>query len=585
MLPCKINIQVFSGSSLYLSYTNMAFKKQVKNISLITKASQILALFIALSLAGVISSVIVSEEINDNAAKVNLAGSLRMLAARVQVIQPITSGRTEVTAFQQQLNKLRASTLLHVKTDKAFALLLKHVDKRWLTIKERTASTGEHQLFAIELDNIVTYFQHETENNIRKLRIIQYLGLFMMIFISYIVIYKSQKSLITPFRQLVHVATEAGQKNFTPQADAQASGELGLLAISLNEMSKQLSLTYQEYEQTAAYKNAELEQTNRSLSMLYLSARTLSSSETTSDLKVLLSELETTLKFGAISINLVDQSLTTENTPAKSHLTGQRRYPIKKYGQSFGWLTWELPKNLTPEPWQNDLLDAISNLIATSSDLAHKRRTESRLEILEERAVIARELHDSLAQSLSYLKLQISLLNKQHEKGLSQEHISQTIGEISSSTNLAYKQLREILTTFRLKLDNDSIENSIQETVNEFSEKCHHPIELNQQLNSNALKPHQEIHLLQIIREALSNTHKHAHASYAEVSILTNENEIQVEINDNGRGYSEALSKEGHFGVKIMQERAKSLDGVLLIQQNTPHGTRVSLCFKITPEN
>jgi len=562
----------------------MAFKKQTHNTSLIIKASQILALFIALSLAGVISSVIVSEKVNNNAAKVNLAGSLRMLAARVQVLQPMTGGHTEVTAFQQQLNKLRASTLLHVKTDKEFALLLNHAVKRWFKIKKTTASTDEHQLFAIELDNIVTYFQRETENNIRQLRIIQYSGLFMMVFISYIVIYNFQKSLITPFKQLVHVATEVGQRNFTPQADEQASGELGLLAKSLNEMSRQLSLTYQEFEQKAAYKNAELEQTNRSLSMLYLSARTLSSSETKNDLQRLLSELESTLKDGKVSISLVGQNSGTTTTP-KTNSTTQHLYPINKHGQSFGWLTWETTENVTPASWQDDLLEAISNLIATSSDLAYKRRTENRLDILEERAVIARELHDSLAQSLSYLKLQISLLNKQHEKGLSPKQISPTIAEISKSTNQAYKQLREILTTFRLKLDNDSIEYSIQEAVNEFSAKCGYSIDINYQLNNNLLKPHQEIHLLHIIREALSNIHKHAHASHANVSILTNENEIHVEINDNGHGYSEASSKEGHFGLKIMYERAKSLDGILQINPNTPRGTCISLCFKITPED
>ncbi len=553
--------------------------------SLITRASQILAIFIALGLAGMVSSILVSENINDSAAKINIAGSLRMLAARIPISNKInalqSTNSQAIINFQQRFEIIQSKSRLGIQSDKELASLFEKIGDSWEKIKNHPDSQEERGHFSAELDKLVSYFQKETEKEIRLLRVIQYLGLFIMVFISYITIYRSQGRLIAPFRLLVEVATEAGRGNFRPKADEKASGELGELAKSLNEMSQQLSLTYQEFEHKVAHKTTELEQRNRSLSVLYRSAHSLSSREHTRDLSWLLLELKEALGVETISVTISDHDHPViKKTTTKCHF-----FPIKKHGHSFGILTWESQAALAPEPWQEELLKAMSNLIATSSDLEHKRRTESRLEIMEERAVIARELHDSLAQSLSYLKLQISLLNKQYQKGLAQEQISSTITEISKGTNQAYKQLREILTTFRLKLDNDSIENSIQEAVSEFSEKCHFTIELSYSLETNLLNPHQEIHLLQIIREALSNIHKHAHASSANLTILVKDSKVLVEISDNGCGQPETASKEGHFGLKIMQERAKSLGGTLQINPNRPAGTRVSLQFKTIQES
>ena len=509
-----------------------------------------------------------------------------MLAARVQAAHSNggnISIKKEVLDFQKRLDAVHALSLLDSKSDEELASLFNDVEKRWVKITRESSSIDDHKLFAADLDNLVGFFQRKTEQEIRLLRIIQYLGLFLMVLISYVTLYRSQARLIAPFKLLVKVATEAGRGNFTPQADEEALGELGVLATSLNNMNRQLSLTYQDFEEKVALKTAELEQINRSLNILYQSAHRLSSREYPRDINPLLLELEGVLSVGTISVSLTGQG-TDAHAPSREAST-QHFYPIDKHGQAFGKLVWTIPEKLAPEPWQEDLLNAMSDLIATSIDLEHKRRTESRLEIMEERAVIARELHDSLAQSLSYLKLQIALLNKQYQKELSQEKISLTIYNIKKVTNLAYRQLREILTTFRLKIDNESIEDSIKKTVNEFSEKCHHTIEFTYGLNNNLLNPHQEIHLLQIIREALSNIHKHARASRAYINIKIEGNKIEVEINDNGCGCSDAIAAEGHFGLKIMHERARSLGGILSITSNYPSGTRVLLRFNSNAES
>jgi len=554
-----------------------------KKTSLITQASQILAIFIAMALTGMIASILVSENINTNATKINMASSLQMLAFKTTATlskDKAAPTAQEVINFQKQLDIIHTKNQGDFKADNEFNALLDQVEQTWKKIKEQRETPKEIKNISLEINNLIKYLQQNIEQQIRLLRIIQFLGFFIMILIGFVTIYRSQDALITPFKLLMQVATEAGRGNFKPQADETAKGELGLMATSLNKMSSQLSLTYQDLERNVTHKTTALEQSNRTLSILYRTAHNLASREQSSGFNLLLSDLALTLGDGRVKLDLTEQA---QITPPLSYDKHTNQYPINKHGHSFGALIWTT--HLRPASWQNELLKAMANLIATSIDLQRKRRSESRLVIMEERAVIARELHDSLAQSLSYLKLQISLLNKQYQKGLSQEEISTTINEISKGTNQAYKHLREILTTFRLKLNNVSIENSIQEAVNEFSKKCHYTIEFHYSLDKNVLKPHQEIHLLQIIREALSNIHSHAQASATTVNVRLENDEVQLEITDNGCGLPESPSKEGHFGLKIMDERAKSLGGTLHFEQNTPHGTRLSLHFKITPDN
>ena len=221
----------------------------------------------------------------------------------------------------------------------------------------------------------------------------------------------------------------------------------------------------------------------------------------------------------------------------------------------------------------------MADIIATAIELDQKRSSEKRLVIVEERAVIARELHDSLAQSLSYLKVQMSLLTRKMQKQLPQAQVEETIDDIKEGLNSAYLQLRELLTTFRLQLDDPSIKNALVGTITEFTAKCQHPIEFNYQLPANYLSANQEIHLLQIIREALSNIHRHAEATLAGVDISLKNSQVSVNIWDNGKGLPEPVNKHGHFGISIMAERAMSLGTEIHLTTRDELGTLVSFEF------
>lgn len=537
--------------------------------SLITRASQILALIIMFGFTGMIASTLISEDLNDEALKISTVNSLSLSTDKLLASYPTDSGALPqglVYEFNQQLNKTLLIPLPS-NQEKQHYRLLSNMHSNW---SNNTISANKLKELRTHLPSLLGHFQSVIQKKIRLLRVIQYSGFFITVLITLIATYSLQGIVVTPLKKLVTLATNAGHGDFNLRADENAKGELGLLAKTLNDMSEQLNKRYQELESNVAHKTIQLENKNRSLDMLYRSSRSLASEE--QDIDSLVSKLSHTIDAGVVFLSLTD-SKHTDMTPAEN----QHLYPINKQEHHYGYLIWETEQHYTPEEWQVELLQAMSNLLATFIDIQNKRRAESHLEISEERSIIARELHDSLAQSLSYLKLQISLLNKQTEKELPQNVLTATLNEISRGANIAYGQLREILTTFRLKLNGEPLESVLIQTINEFIQKCNHPITIDYQLSNNALTPHQEIHLVQIIREALSNIHKHAQATQASIALIKHNDSVIVDIKDNGIGISQTSPKKGHFGMKIMQERAQSLHAQLEIISNQPSGTHISL--------
>jgi two-component system nitrate/nitrite sensor histidine kinase NarX len=452
--------------------------------------------------------------------------------------------------------------------------------------------------FAVKLDRLVTLLQLESEKKLTLLRLIQGITLLLVIAVASFVLVKLNRKLIVPLKQVVRVAEQVGKGNFEEKANYNENDELGVLAHTINQMSSELKLTYQQFEQRVAKKTLEISRNNQALDLLYRSARNLAgytlSEQDTPNFQIdhlIIDELEQLIGIGRISLtlndskqnNLIIDVMNTNKTVIDNICFNYHKFPLEKQSLLFGYLIWELPKNKVAHEWQKQILQGMADIIATAIELDQKRIGENRLVIVEERAVIARELHDSLAQSLSYLKVQMSLLTRKMQKQVAQEQVDETIDDIKDGLNSAYSQLRELLTTFRLKLDDPSIKSALASTVTEFSAKCHHTIDFNYQLPANYLSANQEIHLLQIVREALSNIHRHANATHAGVTIKLNDIKVSVEIWDNGIGFLESKfeqgNKQGHFGLGIMEERAKSLNTLINIANREVQGAIVSFEF------
>src|SRR5690606_5149734 len=137
-------------------------------------------------------------------------------------------------------------------------------------------------------------------------------------------------------------------------------------------------------------------------------------------------------------------------------------------GTRLGVLLLRHPLQQRPAGWQQDLLEALAGHIATALSLGERRRQQHRLALMQERATIARELHDSLAQALSYLKIQIGRLQNLIDRDAGRAPLTEVAGELREGVSSAYRQLRELLGTFRLKVDTPGLEPALVNTVAEF---------------------------------------------------------------------------------------------------------------------
>lgn len=235
------------------------------------------------------------------------------------------------------------------------------------------------------------------------------------------------------------------------------------------------------------------------------------------------------------------------------------------------------------------LMRAIGDSFAGILNCAHKAQANRRIALYEERALIARELHDSLAQSLSYLKIQTSRLHKLLNNTRSGEATNQgfdldsadaIIGELRTNINLAYAQLRELITTFRLTMNGRTLKQALKDSVEEFENKSSIAFSLDYRLSDDELSVEEEMHVLQIVRESLCNIVRHSMASHAEVYLYPKGNStISLIIDDDGIGIDDKRPPELHQGLIIMQQRARSLGGEMSVTRSPANGTRIKTSF------
>lgn len=187
-------------------------------------------------------------------------------------------------------------------------------------------------------------------------------------------------------------------------------------------------------------------------------------------------------------------------------------------------------------------------------------------------------MHDSLAQSLTYLKFELTTLTKALESQQNNPVVNEKVMNLKDGLSGAYLQLRELLQTFRLSIDTD-FETALQNACEEFGQKGGFHVALDNRIMAMNLSANEQVDVIQIVREALSNAHKHAKASEVVVSLSQDQDgNMVLEVVDDGVGIDFNFNPKHHHGLKIMKERGKNLGGAVAIQR-LEQGTKVSLTF------
>lgn len=594
--------QLFGGSS-----------SNVLRRSLVLRFGCYLTLLVSLALAGMFSALLFADYSHQDAAVINQAGSLRMLTYRLGM-EPSLEKRSEMrTTLAERLDGPEIRRLLE-RLEHEAPLREEHRQLRdELSRLDIRTSPDLQQLdvYVGHIDHFVGTLQHDAERRSQMLSTVQGLCLFLSLLVVFITLYDLSVHVVGPLRELTRTARRLGRGELDTRVVSNGEDELSLLGERFNQMAEELQGIYGDLEARVEEKTRALSHSHQRLELLYASARRLGEDPYDQrSLQPLLARLESVLQAGRVTLCLnkdgverAYNSLTTTGSRAAFCLQGDCNacraqaipcdqpakgsqplfmQPLVIGEHRFGDLFVEA-RGERLQDWQQQFLAAFCDNIARTFALSLQQEQESRLALLTERGTIARELHDSLAQSLSYLKIQVSRLGMLRKRDAPAESIDATLNELREGLNSAYRQLRELLTTFRLSLEQPSLEAALAGTVKEFTERGV-AVELDNRITHIPLHPNEEIHLLQIIREALSNVARHSGASNAWVRLNEQaDGRVEVCVEDDGIGFDPAHGPSGHYGLSIMRERSQTFGAQLDIGPRAPQGTRVRLSFTPQP--
>ncbi len=575
---------------------------------------------IGFALVSMLGSLYLADALEGDAEAINQAGSLRMQAYRLSFTaehgpQELLDERIQTLESTLRSASLRSALHRHGNTSlpALHASVLQHWQERMRPLLDAQPAqlddySQEAPEFVSELDVFVRTLQEASEGKLGVIRALQAGTLFVIVLIAFVLIYGLHNNLASPLRSLTKMARDIGQGDFSGRVEIPGDTELSLLARTLNQMSQELAGLYAEMEQKVDDKTAALTRSNATLQLLFNSARMLYSQPDAPSLMMgsLLTKVQEVLDTGPISLCLNRSAEAGSHTAMTSSDLQPPDYcklpqcevcPVNQSGRlpsgeelvtfelrsgqdDLGSLRVAHPAGEPLESWQTLLLTTLADLFAASLSLAQLGQKQARLALMEERAVIARELHDSLAQALSAQKLQLARLKRLMQKESGQAQLDDSVQQIDRGLNSAYRQLRELLTTFRIKVNEPGLKPALQATIEEFGANSGLHIESDFQLDHCPLTPNEEVHCLQIIREALSNVVKHAEAEHCWLRLTQDGiGTINVEIEDDGIGIRPEEQRTGHYGLIILRERANSLNGSISIGLRPGGGTRVHLRF------
>ena len=231
----------------------------------------------------------------------------------------------------------------------------------------------------------------------------------------------------------------------------------------------------------------------------------------------------------------------------------------------------------------NELLTSIGRHLGMAIDKARLDDETNRLSIMEERTRLAHELHDSLAQTLASLRFQVRVLDENLRLG-EEPAVWHELEKIENNLDEAYAELRELITHFRAPIDKRGLVPAVQHLVDRFRNQTGIHIFLQQEWNIVQLPPSIEVEVLRIIQESLNNIRKHSQAHTVRVILRsTAQGDCNILIEDDGVGIDSTIdtdTERDHYGLNIMTERAKRINGEFRIESDAGEGTRITLHFK-----
>ena len=597
--------------------------------------------FLLLALLSTAATLWVSWQLDGGAAAVNEAGRMRMQSYRMALsIGTGETGALaqQVKEFNQSLATLRSGDPerpLFVPWDESARARFAGVEQDWATYRARWIDgkpavlsdlRAQTVTFASDIDAFVSSIEAHMAHWTAMLHLLQMSMLAMAILGAAVLLYTGYLFVLEPVGQLKQAIEKIQGGDFDARVERVTSDEFGTLAEGFNGMAEHLQSMYRNLERKVAEKTAQLEEKHERLESLYQVTALVAKATTLDELAQGFAKSVTRIAHAdGVAVRWSDQDnqrylmLAAHGLPgamvndelciakgdchcgadvgapdlrvipireinksalqhcAKAGFETVVNVPVYQHDHLMGEVDLFYHARVSLSAPERSLLEALSSHLAGAMENLRLNSLEKEAAVSQERHLLARELHDSIAQSLAFLKIQVQLMRDAVQSGNAVE-IGKVLEEIDTGVRESYGDVRELLLHFRTRTNTEDIEPALATTLRKFEHQSGMKTTFSMQGQGMPLSPDLQIQVLHIVQEALSNVRKHARASQVWLDVRQ-QPEWRFEVRDDGIGFApnDDPLDETHVGLRIMSERAQRIGATVDVISTQGHGSSVIL--------
>ncbi|HEX8997829.1 MAG TPA: GAF domain-containing sensor histidine kinase [Ktedonobacterales bacterium] len=281
---------------------------------------------------------------------------------------------------------------------------------------------------------------------------------------------------------------------------------------------------------------------------------------------------------GAANVNVVTCSRLRGLVDGTDGLRYHASIPLYAQEKKLGVL------NVASPDWQElsqddlILLHAIGDLLGIAIERARLFTRSAQLGALEERNRLAREIHDTLAQGLAAVTLQLESVDALLDAGADPAQMRSGVRQALALTRANLEEARRSVLDLRAApLEGQSLVKALQSLARQTRLRQGRRVTFEVIGAGRPLPVRIEVGIYRIAQEALTNIRRHAHATRAQLSLTMTPEEVRCVIDDDGDGFDPANIPHDRYGLRGMSERARLLGGELRVATCPGEGSHIEV--------
>lgn len=508
--------------------------------------------------------------------------------------------------------------------------------ERWSTavVAQKNLNPGGQMQYDFDaivgkIDLLVVNVERYNQQRTFYLRMSQLLLIALAITGAVSQIYLMLLLIFRPLSRLQDGIDRMAEQELNVRIPVESNDEFGVVSAGFNRMADHLEESYLTLESRVAQKTEQLNEQNRELSLLYDTTSFLNETQESQALaRGFLQRIMNWFNADASSIRVLDPSNATAHLVLDIGLPQSLRdaeqcrhindclcgeavrsnnaaihtlhfmpegkldsllceregfnqvsaFPVRFLNREIGLYTLHFKAEHQFSPQELQLLETLGRHLGGALENIRLAAREREIAIAEERNHMAQGLHDSIAQGLSYLNLQVQMLDDSlaHQQWTDARDC---VPLLKAGVQESYDDVRELLLNFRSRLGEDNLSVALKNAAAKFERQTGIQVQFNSSGHGAPLPTDDQLQLLFIQQEALSNVRKHAAATQVKITFVEGPDLI-LEITDNGRGFDAAEMAEraeSHVGLRIMKERAERIGAQMTYHSEDGARIRIAL--------